>query len=170
MSLVVDLPIMRATHNVAEIQKTMGGREQEYQTVWPCWKLITTPCLRNYMTHGSQKTSHMSPCSKVNEYLKFAKPRIVYSLLEFFRIVLSKSSLQTHSCFLSPWWSIKSFSNFNFICINWKTLSILEEYMLTKKVCSTVMSISVHSLFTIMNFYAVRKPNNRLNGSKYKYN
>lgn len=50
----------------------------------------------------SQKTSHMSSCFKVNEYLKVAKPKTVYSLLEFFGIILPKSSLLTHSSFLFP--------------------------------------------------------------------
>lgn len=34
--------------------------------------------------------------------------------------------------------------------------------MFTKKMCSTIISISVHSLFAIMNFYAIRKPNNQV--------
>ena len=34
--------------------------------------------------------------------------------------------------------------------------------MFIKKMCLTIISISVHSLFIIMNFYAIRKPNNQV--------
>lgn len=115
------------------------------------WKLISIPCLRNYMwttrpIKPSQKTSHMSPYFKVNEYLKFAKPMIVYSLLEFFGIVLSKLSLLTYSNFLSPDGQENLLLSFNFICINWKSFSILGEFTLTKKVCSIIVSTSVQSV------------------------